>query len=350
MRVGLIAPPWVPVPPPTYGGTEAVVDALARGLSERGHDVTLFTVGDSTCDVRRLWFFDRAPEVIGGTVAEAAHVLEAYAALEDMDLIHDHTMLGPLLASLREPGPVVVTTNHSPFTDDLRRMYAELRDRVALIAISRAQRQQAPELPVARVIHHGLDLGDFPQGDGRGGYLFFLGRMAADKGPSRAIRVARRVGMRLVIATKMREAEEKDYFASEVEPMLGDDVQLLSEVSVSERLRLLQGAFALLNPIAWPEPFGLAMIEALACGTPVITGPWGAAPEIVDDGVTGFLCPDEDAMVQAISRVPGLDRSACRRAVEERFSLGRMVDEHIELYRVLLNRVAIPAARRYTSG
>ena len=343
MKVGLIAPPWIPVPPTSYGGTEVVVDNLARGLTARGHDVRLFTVRESTCPVTRLWFFEHGVQPTGTTVEEAAHVLAAYDALADCDLIHDHTVIGPLTWARTRRGPAVVTTNHGEFTPAMRTIYAAMGDRIAIVAISHAQRGSAPEIPVAAVIHHGIDLDRYHYGPGGGGYLLFVGRMSPDKGVHDAIRLARRAGRRLVVVSKMWEEGERAYFDRHVRPLLGPDIEMLTETTLEQRVDLFRHADALLNPIRWPEPFGLVMAEALACGTPVIAFPHGAAPEIVDHGRTGFLYADEDALVQA--PIHRLDRHACRAAAERRFSLDRMARDHEELYqRVVAGRLR-PATR-----
>jgi glycosyltransferase involved in cell wall biosynthesis len=332
MKVGLIASPWVPVPPPRYGGTEAVIDVLARGLQDQGDDVLLVATGDSTCPVPRRWSCERALGTAAMTVAaEARHVVRAYEVLADCDVIHDHTLLGPLYAASVTDTPVV-TTNHGPFTDELRDMYASITARVAVVAISHHQRSTAPEVDVATVIHHGMEVGEVPLGQGNGGYALFLGRMSADKGADRAIRVARAAGVPLVLAAKMREPEEQRYFSEVVEPLLGEDAVYIGEVGGVAKQQLLGNAVALINPIRWPEPFGLVMIEALATGTPVIAFPEGAAPEIVDHGTTGFLCTDEADMARALSEVGEIRRSACRAAAALRFSADRMVADHRALY------------------
>jgi glycosyltransferase involved in cell wall biosynthesis len=335
MRIGLIAPPWVPVPPTSYGGTEGVVDLLARGLQAAGEDVVLFATGDSTCPVPRRWVYEQPQGPIGIDVVEARHLVGAYRMLRDCDIIHDHTLLGPFFAS---GDPPVVTTNHGPFSTELREIYGAVAGRVPVIAISRSQRAQAPELPIAAVIHHGIDPEAFPVGEGAGGYLLFLGRMAPEKGAHRAIAVARRAGLPMVIAAKIREPAEHAYFAECVEPHLGGDVEYVGEAAWRQKVALLGGARALLNPITWAEPFGLVMVEALACGTPVLTFPNGAAPEIVEHGRTGFLCRDEEAMAAAVERLDLIDRADCRAAVEGHFSSRRMVRDHLRVYNVLLER------------
>ncbi|RJO73675.1 glycosyltransferase family 4 protein [Nocardia panacis] len=336
MRIGLIAPPWVPVPPPAYGGTEAVVDNLARGLAALGHDVRLFTIGESTCPVPRLHLYDEAFTPIGITVAEAAHVLAAYERLTDVDIIHDHTALGPLIGPSID-GPPVVSTCHGPFDSMNARNIGSFAGRVAVVAISHDQRRTAATIPITQVIHHGIDLDAYRYGPGGGGYLIFIGRMCAAKGVHRAVEIARRAGRKLVIVSKIREQEEFDYYNERVRPLLGPDDPEPRELGREDRIRLLRSADALLNPIDWPEPFGLVMAEALACGTPVLAFPSGAAPEIVEHGRTGFLCRDTDAMVAAIDRIDSIDRRTCRAAAEAQFDMHRMAREHAVLYHRILN-------------
>jgi glycosyltransferase involved in cell wall biosynthesis len=336
MRIAIIAPPWVPIPPSAYGGTETVLDTLARGLVFAGHEVLLFTTGDSTCPVRRDWVFDAAVGVgSGGAAAELRHVIAAYEAVKDFDIVHDHTLVGPLYAE-RLPWLPVVTTNHGPFLSDLGPLYRAVSSRVPVIAISHHQASTADEVNLAGVVHHGVDCARFPVGPGGGGYALFLGRMHPDKGVHTAARVARAAGMPLRIAAKMTEPHEVRYFAERVEPLLGGDVEYIGEVGTSDKLALLAGAVCLLNPIAWPEPFGMVMIEALATGTPVVTSPAGAAPEIVDHGVTGFVARNEEGLVSALGEVAGLDRATCRRTASERFSADRMVAEHVAVYQAVV--------------
>ena len=346
MRVALIAPPWIAIPPPAYGGTEAVIDTLARGLAAAGHQVLLATTGDSTCPVERAWVYEHATiDQIGDVTHEVRHVLHAYEVVDGADIVHDHTVAGPVYASLRQTCPVV-TTNHGVFSDDAKAIYRSLDGRVPIIAISHHQASTAGDVPIAQVIHHGIDLSRYPVGSG-GGYLVFVGRMSPTKGVGRAIEIARRAGVPLVIAGKMRSVDEVDYFDAEVEPLLGGDVHYAGEVSNEVKLQLLGGALALLNPIRWDEPFGLCMVESLACGTPVITAPRGAAPEIIDDGVTGFLRTGIAGNVAAVTNVVSLDRRACRAAATARFSTSRMVADHVAFYEdVIADRVGRAVHRR----
>ena len=336
----MISPPWVPVPPRLYGGIELVVDRLALGFQEAGHDVMLFATGDSTCAVPRQSHFPVAQGWrIGMSVPELLHVAAAYDAAAGFDIVHDHTLAGPFYAE-RHPGLPVVTTVHSPMEGEYAELYARMEQRTRLVAISEAQRRPVPDIHVARVIHHGIDAADFPVGAGDGGYFLFLGRMSPDKGAHRAMEAAWKAGVPLVMAAKMRDKAEFEYFEHYVQPYLNDQLQYLGEVPHERKLELLAGARALLFPIRWNEPFGMVMVEALACGTPVIAFPEGAAPEVVEHGVTGFLCNDVPDMIEAIGEVGRIDRRACRTAVEGRFSARRMTEDYLALFDdVLAGRV-----------
>lgn len=336
MRIAVIAPPWAPIPPRLYGGIELVVDELATGFQQAGHEVVLFATGDSTSTVATKWVLGRAEgHRIGAAVPELRHVMNAYDAVGDFDIVHDHTVMGPVYAE-RYPNLHVVTTIHGPFNEELADIYRRIAERVPIIAISHAQRRHVADLRIARVIHHGIDPAQFPVGAGDGGYFLFLGRMAPEKGAHRAVEAARKAGVPLLLAAKMREPAEFEYFDTLVRPSLTDDIVYLGEVEHDQKVRLLAGARALLNPIRWAEPFGLVMVEALACGTPVLAFPEGAAPEIVEDGQTGFLCHNELDMAERIGHVDQLDRAACRRAVTEYFNTTRMVAEHLALFEDLL--------------
>jgi glycosyltransferase involved in cell wall biosynthesis len=344
MRIGLIAPPWVPVPPTTYGGTELVVDTLARGLQDLGHEVLLVATSDSTCPVPTIAVFDAPPRPMNTTAEELRHVQGAYEALAGkVDLIHDHTVLGPVWARASGVATPIVMTLHGPILDLNRGVLAEVGKSVRLTAISRRQRELAGELPFDDVIHHGLDPARFDPGPGDGGYLMFVGRMSFEKGVREAVLMARGAGLPIVVASKMREDVEIAYFEDQVRPVSDSSVALLGELSPQQRDSLLRRAVALVNPIAWEEPFGLVMTEAMALGTPCIVTPHGAAPEIVQDGVTGFVVDDVEQGVAAIARIPTIDRRACRSAVEGYFSATRMVQQYEDLYRDVLARAAAGA-------
>ena len=336
LRIGLLAPPWLPVPPPAYGGIESAVDLLARGLAAAGHDVVLFAAAESTCPVARRSAGPAAPRALLGMGAlELATVVAGYETLGDCDVVHDHTLLGPLVASLRSGGPPSVVTAHGLLDGHDAAMFRTVSGRVPVIAISHRQARRSP-VPVSAVIHHAVDTDRIQPGPGDGGYVAFLGRMAPEKGVARAVRLARRAGVPLRIAAKMSEPGEFAYFESAVRPLLGGDVAYVGALGRDEASELLRGAAALLNPIAWEEPFGLVMIEALAAGTPVLTSPVGAAPEIVRDGVTGRLCDDDDAFVAALGDLGSIERHRCRVDALLRFSPQRLVREHLDLYRRVL--------------
>jgi glycosyltransferase involved in cell wall biosynthesis len=316
-----------------------VIDALAVGLASAGEDVTLVATGDSSCPVRRRWVHEQAL----GTdrvdiVDEILHIDAAYAALAGCDVVHDHTLIGPLWGARRRLR--ICTTNHGPFDDRLVGLYREICDDVDVVAISYDQARSAVGVRIAAVIPHGLDLSRFEVGDGSGGYLAFLGRMHPTKGVVNAIRVARAAGIPLRIAAKMREPDEHAFFRAEVEPLLGGEVEYIGEIAADDKAAFLGAAMGLLNPIEWAEPFGLVMAEALASGTPVVATPAGAAPEIVEHGVTGFVAHGVANLAAAVCRLGELDRGACRRAADERFSAERMVRDHLALYGRSLQRAA----------
>jgi glycosyltransferase involved in cell wall biosynthesis len=333
LRIGLIAPPWLPVPPVAYGGTETVLDVLARGLSERGHSVVLFAATDSSCPVEIRSAGGPGPGVdIGGSPVEVHHALAAYRSLVDVDVIHDHTSMGPLVA-WGERRAHVVTTNHNPFSAPYGSVFATVDEVVDVVAISHHHAASAVGVKIAKVIHHGLDPRSFPVGDGSGGHLAFLGRMSPSKGPQRAIAIAKATGMPLILAGKQHSSAEQQFFEAEIRPQLSAEITYIGEVGFKDKIKLLGDAIALVNPIAWDEPFGMVMIESLACGTPVLAYARGAAPEIVSPASTGFLGNSEDDLIALSGRLDEIDRRACRAAIEGHFSVTRMVDEHLELYR-----------------
>ena len=331
MRVGLIAPTWLPIPAPAYGGTETVVDTLARGLLAAGHDVLLVCHPDSTCPVPRASVVPAADTVrMGRASIELEHAIGAYELVKGCDVVHDHTLAGPVY-SARFPSLPVVATNHMPFTRTMTAIFGAAAPRVGLIAISHSH-AASTKLPIAGVVHHGVDLSEFPEGAGDGGYVAVLSRMTPEKGVHRAIAIAREAGVPLRIAAKMRELHEREYFDEFVRPHLGDDVVYVGELGPEEKRALLGGAMALLNPISWPEPFGMAMVEALACGTPVVGCPQGAAPEIVVDGVTGYLSDYNDELAARLHELHRIDRAACRQRVADCFSAESMVAGHLRVY------------------
>lgn len=343
MRVGFLAPPWVPVPPPAYGGTEAVIDVLARQLSAQGHDVKLFATGDSTCPVPTDYLFPEAVKPIDHWPSLRRHLRAGYEALGDCDVIHDNTLQGP---ALHRPKGNIVATTHGPIGAREVKVIRNYRAGTGLVAISRSQRHAAGWLNWSATIHHGIEVEKYPMGAG-GDYLLFLGRMDAVKGVHRAIVVAREAGRPLIIAAKMREPFEREYFEHHVRPYLSSEIHYAGEADLRLRQELLVSARALINPIQWNEPFGLVMIEAMASGTPVIGSNRGSIPEIVAHGKTGFVCSTTSQAVRAVWDVDLIDRSECRRHVEMNFSAQRMAQAYLDVFtRVRPTRVSIPLPRR----
>lgn len=343
MRIGLIAGPGLPMPPVTYGGTERVVDTLARGLTAAGHEVLLAAPSDSSCPVSLaagMWPADSTK--MGALPREMSHIIRAYKAMEGMDLIHDHTLVGPLYGHRPHQIPTFATM-HGRLSPEEAEIYRDVSSDTSIIAISHDQIRHVPGIRVTRVIHHGMDLSAVPVGTGQGGYACFLGRMCPDKGVLEAILIAHSAGVPLRLATKMREPAELEYFREVVRPVLTADDQLIGEIGDAEKFELLGNAVALLSPLQWAEPFGLMMIEALATGTPVIGTALGAAPEIVDDGVTGYLGTIEE-LPEFLLRAATLDRAACRATAEKRFSAQRMVSDHLDVYREVLNQTDAAAS------
>lgn len=347
MRVAMIAPPWFAVPPPAYGGTEAVVSLLTEGLVAAGLDVTLFASGDSTTSAELEFVHAEAPSArIGDMAAELEHVLACLSRADEFDVVHDHSGLLALTlaASIETP---FVHTAHGPFTGHSGSLYAaalEFNPRASLISLTHAQRRPAPRLPWLANCPNAIDVASFPFRAGHDGYLAFLGRMSPDKGAHHAIEVARAAGVELRIAAKCREPAEQAYFDAFVRPHLGDGVEYLGELGHAEKGELLRDARALVFPIDWEEPFGLVLVEAAACGTPVVATRRGSVPEIVVDGVTGIVVDTPEQMPAALQRLDALDPHEIRRDAEERFCPERMVADYVNAYALATSDVEAPVA------
>jgi glycosyltransferase involved in cell wall biosynthesis len=341
MKIGVIAPWEGLTPPGRYGGTERVVDGLCRGLLAQGHDVLLVAPMGSRCPVPMIAL--RVGNDQNAATVEAAYAIRAYQALRDarVDVIHDHTRVGCLIG---DPADIpVITTNHNLFDAERRLIYDESAARGAwVVAISNHHASTADQagVRIAGVVHNGIDVNRIPTGRGDGGYAAVLSRMTPDKGIREAIEVARNAGMPLLIAAKMQTPAEQQYYRDVIHPHIGGDIEYVGEVADRGKYELLGGAVCLLNPIQWDEPFGLAMIEALACGTPVLSTLRGAAPEIVTKGVTGYLRNHWSQFPADLERIHLLDRTACRQDAEQRFSIARMAAEYAALYQAALPQEA----------
>jgi glycosyltransferase involved in cell wall biosynthesis len=347
---GRVAPPWLAVPPSRYGGIELSVDVLARGLAACGHQVILFATGESACSapgVEVAWLY---PEALGtqnaSSAAELNHTHAAYQTLAGagVDIVHDHTLAGLFVAQTATCP--VVTTNHGPFSSQvLADVYRRTAPRVPLISISHHQAASAPpDIPVATVIHHGIDLDRYPFNPTNGAeYVAVLARFSPEKGIDRAIEAARLAGVPLKIAAKCAEPAEHAYYQQVIKPQLGPSIEYVGELDHQAKTELLAGAAALLNPVAWPEPFGLVNIEALACGTPVVATDRGAIPELIDPGTTGYLANTTTELAKALLDTDRIDRHQCRRAAEAQFSMKRMASDHEAFYHQVLTGEPAPA-------
>lgn len=338
MRIAEIAPVWFAVPPTGYGGIELVVALLADGLVDRGHDVTLFASGGSLTKANLVSPLAEPPDpvLLGNVWFDAFHTLASFLDAREFDVIHDHSgIIGPALGAMLNGAPPVVHTLHGPWTDPAKRYYRLLDERVHLVAISESQRSNFDEIRYAATVYNGIELDAYPARLDRADkddFLIYLGRANPDKGPAEAVEIAKRAGKPMVMLVKKSEPFEQDYWRSDVAPHLTDDIDVRENVPHEEKADLLARARAMVFPIQWPEPFGLVMIEAMAAGTPVITSPLGAAPELVADGETGFLRSTLDEMVECIDRIDEIDPAACRARVETRFSADAMVEGYLRVF------------------
>jgi glycosyltransferase involved in cell wall biosynthesis len=353
LRVAMLAPPWITVPPPGYGGIEAVVALLCDELVARGHEVTLFAApgSHSAADVRAPLAGTHADQ-IGSSLYESDHVSTAFDAVEQaavrgrpFDIVHDHSGFTAAAMAARLSVPVVHTL-HAPFNDETRPFYARHGHKVRLVAISHSQLEQAPPgVQVADVVPNPIRVGDWPFCADKDDYLLWMGRMDPDKGAHRAIVAARSASARLVIAGPVQPGQE-EYFRSEIEPHIdGRDVSYVGEVGGTRRKELFAHAKAFLMPIHWAEPFGMVMVEALACGTPVIAFPEGAASEIVLDGENGFHVADEQGMADAVGLLDTIDPLRCRKSVASRYDVALVAGAYETVYHKVINTNAGRTAR-----
>ena len=359
LRVAVLAPPWIPVPPPGYGGIEAMVDLLCEGLVDRGHNVTLFAAPGSRSAARVRTFSQTShPDVIGTSLHESDHVACAWDAIEQaaalgepFDVVHDHSGFTALAMADRLDVPVVHTI-HGPFTGETARFYERHGDKARLVAISRSQAASAPpRVQITAVVPNPIRVHDWPLRSDKDDYLLWIGRMDPVKGADRAIEVARLAGRHLVLAGPVQPGQEQ-YFAERVSPHLdGDRVRYVGEVGGLVKQRLFANAAALLMPVRWREPFGMVMVEALACGTPVIAFPEGAASEIVIDGENGWLVADEVEMARAVAKLGSIDPLRCRADVAARYGIAVTASGYERVYwRALDARCRLRGARPAAPG
>jgi glycosyltransferase involved in cell wall biosynthesis len=344
MKIAQVAPLYESVPPKYYGGSERVVSYLTEELVRQGHDVTLFASGDSITSARLIAACRRSLRLDKNCVDQLAHHIRMLDLLfrdaRDFDIVHFHIDYLHFPLTRRE-GIRSVTTLHGRLNiPDLAPLYREFRD-MPVVSISDSQRRPLPWIGWQATVHHGLPENLYKFQEKPNGYLAFLGRISPEKRVDRAIQIARRTGMEIKIAAKVDDTD-REYFETVVEPLLKDPLtEYLGEIGDGEKGDFLGRARALLFPIDWPEPFGLVMIEAMACGTPIIAYANGSVPEVIEHGVTGFLVEDLDDAVRAVQRIPTISRRRCREVFEERFSARRMAHDYVAVYERLIGTESV---------
>ncbi|GGK43584.1 glycosyl transferase [Pilimelia terevasa] len=356
LRVALVAPPYYRIPPVAYGGIENVVADLANALVGRGHRITLIGAGPSltAAPMESVWP-DTIGDRLGDTFPELIHAARSRRAVQrlvrekGLDVVHDHTGAGPLNAAVYAAmGLPTVVTMHGPVEADTAGLYRALADSIHLVAISDRQRQLAPDLPWLRTVHNAVRLADWPYRAEAGSYALFLGRFNRDKAPHLAVEAAHAAGVPLILAGRCSDPAEKAYFAAEVRPRLGPGDTMFGIADAAAKRTLLAGARCLVMPVQWEEPFGMVMVEAMACGTPVVALRHGAVPEVVAHGVTGFVVDHPHELAAALRRIGDIDRGACRDRVRRLFDVSRLAVGYEAAYReALAARVPVAPERTF---
>ena len=353
MRIAQVAPLYESVPPKYYGGTERVVSYLTEELVRQGHEVTLFASGDSVTKARLVAACPHSLRLDKHCVDQMAHHIllleQVIRRADQFDIVHFHVDYLHFALSRRQPTAHVTTLHGRLDIPDLVPLYQEFSD-MPVVSISDAQREPLPWVNWQATVYHGLPEDLYSFRAALGTYLAFLGRISPEKGVDRAIEIAKRVRMPLKIAGKVDRVDE-DYFESVVNPLLRDPlVEYIGEIGEGEKDEFLGNAYALLFPIDWPEPFGLVMIEALACGTPVIAYRRGSVPEVMEEGRTGFMVKGLEEAVEAVWRVPELSRERCREIFAQRFTAPRMSGDYLRVYERLIEHKAERASKAEGDG
>ena len=339
MKIAQVSPLAERVPPIGYGGTERIVAYLSDELIRQGHELTLFASGDSLTEGKLVAGSDQAlrlnSQVVDPLAYDVLQLEQVLQQAETFDIIHFHTGYLHFPTFRRQRTPSVTTFHGRLDIPDLNHIFSELADQ-RVISISNSQREPFPHMNWQGTVYHGIPLNLYEPGQGRGEYLAFLGRISPEKRVDRAIEIAKRVNMKIKIAAKIDNVD-REYMETKIRPLLDDPlVDFVGEFNREEKERFLGDAYALLFPIDWPEPFGLVMIEAMACGTPVIAYRAGSVPEVIDPGVTGLIVESIEEAVRAVEKVQHLDRKRCREVFERRFSSSRMALDYLNIYEHVL--------------
>ncbi len=338
MKIAQLAPIAERVPPKKYGGTERVVHALTEELVKRGHEVTLFATGDSETTAKLESVYPRAlreakfKDIYGTNDLTMLHIGQAFELQDEFDIIHDH-MVPMTLPTANLATTPVVATMHGPFTSENRRLFEMLRG-PNIVTVSQAQLYPLPNINHAGTVLHGLPMQHYPFSAEHDGYLLYVGRISIEKGVHYALDVAQVLDKRLILAAKV-EPTDRAYFKEYIEPRLSDRIEWIGEVDEAQRNKLMSRAQAFLHPVVFREPFGLTLIEAMACGCPVIAFNRGAIPEIIKTGVTGFVVEDVEGMIDALHNIERIDRAACRDHALTNFSVEKMTDGYEAIYKKL---------------
>ncbi len=347
MKIAQVAPLYESVPPRTYGGTERIVSYLTEELVAQGHEVTLFASGDSVTAAQLIAARKRAlrlDNVFDPLPHHYVMLEEVFERASRFDIIHFHTDYLHFPLARRHPIPHLTTLHGRLDIADLMPVYKKFSE-MPVVSISNAQRKPLPRANWQQTIYHGLPLELYDCGEKPGDYLAFIGRISPEKRLDRAIEIAARSGMRLRIAAKT-DAADHDYMEQVIRPILSNSsAEFIGEIGDKDKKGFLANAYALLFPIDWPEPFGLVIIEAMACGTPIIAYRCGSVPELIQDGITGYIVDDIEGALHALRKIPAFDRRRCRRVFEERFSASRMAQDYLNVYRRVIKASADHDAR-----
>ncbi len=355
MRIAQVAPIVERVPPKRYGGTERVVYTLTEELVKRGHEVTLFASGDSITSAKLISVCPKAlrevkvDNMYGANAWNLLNIGLTYKNQDKFDVIHDH-INGLSLPTANLSETPVVMTMHGAFNINDKKLFQSLGQKVNFVSISNSQQESLPDINWAGTVYHGMDMADYPFSEEHDGYLLFVGRITRDKGVHLAIETAQFLNLPLIIAAKLEEASPTDvqYFEEKIKPKLSADIRWIGEVNEFERNKLMSRALCVLHPTLWKEPFGLVLIEALGCGTPVVAIGNGSIPEIIQNGRVGFVVKDLEQMVAAVANIHKISRQECRNYVLENFSVEKMVDGYEEIYKKILAKKKLqPTSSKY---